>query len=252
MRLTHGNVPICTDRHPWDVDPNETAFTEMSMNRRTHCAVVRRVCAGLSLGCLTGLLAGPATAADPAQETSNTVEITPFLGTMGGGKFEDPTDGSDRDLDGGTNWGVFVDISAGSPERQYEMFYTQQGTTVKGAEPFDMDVQYLHIGGIVNFTDVSPVVPYFGMTVGATRFGPNAGGLDDETKVSFSAGGGLKYLFSDHFGLRFDARAYLTLLDTDSDIFCVSAPESGAGCRISAASDTFLQYSATLGFVAAF
>lgn len=222
------------------------------MNRRPKGAVLRRASAGLSLGCCAALLAGAAHAADPGKGASSTIEITPFIGAMGGGKFEDPTDSSNRNLDGGSNWGLFFDVNAGSPERQYEMFYTQQGTTVKGAEPFDMDVQYLHIGGIVNFTDAGPVVPYFGMTVGATRFSPDASGLDDETKLSFSAGGGFKYLFTDHFGIRLDARAYVTLLDTDSDIFCVSTPETGAGCRIRAASDTFLQYSGSLGFVAAF
>ena len=114
-----------------------------------------------------------------------------------------------------------------------------------------VDIKYLHLGGIVNFTDVGYAVPYFGMTIGATQFSPDETGLDDETKLSFSAGGGVKVPITDHFGVRFDARAFVTLLDSDGSIFCASG-EGGAGCAIKAKSDTFVQYTATLGFVASF
>jgi opacity protein-like surface antigen len=226
------------------------------VNRRIDSAAARKrpVHRVWAVGLGAALLSASAFAAGPdkGKAPENTVEITPFVGQMGGGRFEDPTDNSDRDLDSGSDWGVFLNINADGPARQYEMFYAQQGTSVQGAEPFDLDVQYLHIGGIVNFTDAQPVVPYFGMTVGATHFVPSGSGLDDETRLSFSAGGGVKYLFTPHFGLRFDARAFVTLLDTESDIFCVSAPATGSSCRIKAASAAFFQYSASLGFVAAF
>jgi hypothetical protein len=114
-----------------------------------------------------------------------------------------------------------------------------------------MDVQYLHIGGTVGYMDNPRVTPFFGATNGATRFSPDASGLDDETKLSFSLGGGLKIPITDHIGLRFDLRAFVTLLDSDSEIFCVSDAVDSS-CRISAQSDTFLQYSAGLGIIAAF
>ena len=53
------------------------------------------------------------------------------------------------------------------------------------------------------------------------------------------------------FGVRFDARAFATVLDSEGDLFCVS--EGGAGtCSIRAKSDTFLQYAASLGVVIGF
>ncbi|HKE97036.1 MAG TPA: outer membrane beta-barrel protein [Povalibacter sp.] len=221
----------------------DNAATDQRGDRAARCVAL-----------LTGLLAIPlAWAAEPpAKEKPTIFEVTPFIGAMGGGKFEDPTDGSDRDAQSGTNFGFFLNLNADSPERQYEMFYTQQGTEVEGVEPFDMDVQYLHVGGIVNFTDVQPVVPYFGITVGATRFAPSGPDLDDETKLSFSVGSGAKYQFNRHFGVRLDLRVYATLVDTNGDFFCVSTPTTGGTCRIRAASDTFLQYSGSLGFIAAF
>ena len=86
-----------------------------------------------------------------------------------------------------------------------------------------MDVQYLQFGGTSAIrTPSTRVIPYFGMTVGAARFSPDGPGLDDETKLAFSVGRRLAVPITDHFGVRFDLRAFVTLLDTDGDIFCVS------------------------------
>ena len=203
---------------------------------------------GLIAGVLSAFAAG---AAEPKKHVETNFEITPFYGQMGGGKFEDPVTTADRDIASDNDWGVFLNLNADSPERQYELFYAQQSTEVQGEVPLDMDIKYLQLGGIVNFTDVKHAIPYFGMTVGATQFSPSVNGLDEETKISFSAGTGVKIPITNHFGVRFDARAFLTLLDTDGDLFCVSSNGSGT-CRIRASSDTLLQYHATLGFTLAF
>ena len=197
------------------------------------------------------MLASAAFGADSTKRVENEFEITPFYGTMGGGKFEDPVDSSDRDISGDSNWGIFLNLNADSPERQYELLYTQQSTEVEGETKFGMDIKYLHIGGLVNFTDVKHAIPYFGMTVGATQFSPDLSGLDDETKISFSAGGGVKIPITDHIGIRLDARAFVTLLDSKGDLFCASR-DGEAACRIRASSDTLFQYTATLGVIAAF
>ncbi|HEY6643827.1 outer membrane beta-barrel protein [Povalibacter sp.] len=201
------------------------------------------VCIGLSL-------ASTALAAE-SQKPPN-FEITPYVGQLTGGEFKDTTDGSDRDVDGDTDFKLFFNINADSPERQYEVIYANQSTQVQGAVPLDLDIRYLHVGGIVNFTDVQPVIPYFGITIGATKFSPDGPGLDDETKFSASVGTGLKYKFTRNIGLRFDVRAFVTLLDTDGSFFCVSNPSTGSGCAIAASGDTFIQYGAGLGLIAAF
>jgi Outer membrane protein beta-barrel domain len=179
----------------------------------------------------------------------NPVEITPFVGFMFGGEFEDPVDGSDRDLDGDTNFGVIFNYAV-EHWRHYELLYSMQSTQLDGVDPLDMDVQYLHIGGTVSYEEATRVIPYFGMTVGATHFSPDATGLDDETKLSFSVAGGIRVPITDHIGVRFDARAFITLFDAESEIFCVSA--GGATCRIKAKSDAFLQYGAMLGVIVGF
>jgi hypothetical protein len=203
------------------------------------------VVAAAALLCLTS----PVRAADEPQPHTNNWEFTPFVGYMAGGEFEDPTDSSDRDLDEDNSFGLIVNAAVDS-WRHYELLYTSQSTRVKGATPLDMDVQYLQIGGTVSYPDATRVIPYFGMTVGAARFSPDAPGFDDETKIAMSVAGGFRVPITDHFGVRLDLRAFVTVLDTDGDLFCVS--DGGLTCNIRAKSDTFLQYSANLGVTVGF
>ena len=193
-------------------------------------------------------LASPARAADPPQHT-NFWEFTPFAGFTAGGEFENPADDSDRDLDEDSSFGLIVNAAV-DDWRHYELLYSTQSTSVEGATPIDMDVQYLQIGGIVSYPDATRVIPYFGLTVGAARFSPDAPGLDDETKLAASIAGGFRVPITDHIGVRLDLRAFVTVLDSEGDLFCVS--NAGLTCNISAKSDTFLQYSAALGVTVGF
>ena len=171
-------------------------------------------------------------------------EATPFLGYADGGAFEDPVDDTKRDLRGRRTWGVLLNAPA-EYSSHYELLFSRQGTEVEGLPPLDVDVEYLQIGGTVSYPYARRVIPYFGMTAGAARFNPHPSGLDDTTKWSFSAGAGVRVPVTPHFGMRFDARAFVTLVDTDSDFFCESA--GGLFCRIRARSGTLVQYAASLG-----
>jgi hypothetical protein len=208
----------------------------------------RRIGPALAVASL--LSGGQAAAAEAAAMSTTRYHITPFAGYAFGGDFEDPTDASERSLDEDVNWGVFFDI-ADEPWRHYEFFYSQQSTQADGAEPLDMDVQYLHLGGTVSHPDAVHAIPFFGLTVGAARFSPDGPGLKDATKLSFSVGGGVRVPFTDHLGLRLDLRAFITLFDESTTLFCASGAQGGT-CRISAEGDTFLQYSASLGVTFAF
>jgi hypothetical protein len=204
-----------------------------------------RIFSGSAAAAALFCLSLPVQAADEPKEYNN-FEFTPFVGHMAGGEFEDPTDSSDRDLDAGTDFGIIIDAAA-DWWRHYEMLNLRQSTTVDGVEPFDMDVEYLQFGGTVSYPDAeyTHVIPYFGMTVGAARFSPDAAGLDDETMFAATLGGGLRIPINKNFGVRLDLRVFGTVLDSESDIFCVSS--GGLTCRIKAKGDFFVQYSANLG-----
>lgn len=177
-------------------------------------------------------------------------EITPFYGYMAGGEFESPVTNTDRDLDENNDFGVIFNAAV-DEWRHYELLFATQSTEIDGSVPIDLDVQYLQIGGTVANPDAERVIPYFGITVGAARFSPDQTGLDDETKFAFTVGTGVKVPITDHIGVRFDARAFVSLLDTDGNIFCIS--DNGVGtCAIRTKSDTLLQYHAALGLTVAF
>lgn len=207
-----------------------------------------RILSGSAIAAALLWLASPARAADETPH-SNDFEFTPFVGYMAGGAFEDPADSSDRDLEENNSFGLIVNAAVDN-WRAYELLYTSQSTRVDGTTPIDMDVQYLQIGGTVSYPDAKRVIPYFGMTVGAARFSPDVAGYDDETKLALSLAGGVRVPITDHFGVRFDVRAFVTVLDTEGDLFCVSG--GGLTCNIRAKSDTFLQYSANLGVTVGF
>ena len=208
-----------------------------------------RLFSSCAVAAATLCLALPAQAEEPTKY--NQWEFTPFVGYMAGGEFEDPVDGSDRDLDAGNDFGIIMDAAA-DWWRHYEMLYVRNSTTVDGVEPFDMDVEYLQFGGTVSYpdTEYTHVIPYFGMTIGAARFSPDGSGLDDETKFAATIGGGLRIPINKRFGVRLDLRAFGTVLNSESDIFCVSS--AGLTCRIKAKGDFFLQYAANLGVTIGF
>lgn len=216
---------------------------QISSRARRHgglCAVL-----GLMLFAASG-----AASAQGAPDSYKTWEITPFIGYMAGGEFEDPATNTDRDLDEDNDFGVIFNAAV-DQWRHYELIYAQQSTQIGGTSPLDLDVQYLQIGGTVSSQDAERVIPYFGITVGAARFSPDQSGLDDETKFAFTVGTGVKVPITEHIGVRLDARAFVSLLDTDGNIFCVSDSGGGA-CAIRTKSDTFLQYHAALGVTFAF
>lgn len=199
-----------------------------------------------ALAAVVALMTAPLAHSQDDREP-NTFEITPFAGWMAGGSFEEPTTGAERDIDEDTSFGVFLNLIADVPERQYELLYAQQNTVVEGDVPIDLDVQYLQIGGTVAYPQTRYVHPYFGVTVGGARFTPDLPGLDDETKIAFSVGGGMRFPITKHFGIRFDVRAFITLLEDDTQIFCVSDPSNTSGCSIRPKSDTLVQYTGSLG-----
>jgi hypothetical protein len=194
------------------------------------------------------LCGATAHSAQPPRQ-DNSFEITPFIGYVAGGEFEDALDGSKRDLGADASWGVILN-AVQEPGRHYELLYSQQGTQLQGAARMDMDVQYLQLGGSVSFSENTRVMPYFGLTVGAARFSPDEAGLDDETKFALSAAMGLRVPVNERIGVRFDARAFATLLGSDDDIFCASS--QGATCRVRVKSDVFMQYAASLGVTIGF
>lgn len=171
------------------------------------------------------------------------VEVAPAVGFRLGGQFHDQTNDKDVDVKESIAYGVAIDVEY-SPDQMIELYYSRQPTEIQDANPsIDLDVEYLHIGGVAEFPQDN-YTPYAVGTIGATRFSPS-GGLDDETRFSLSLGGGVKWFFNEHFALKFEGRAYVTIFDSDTDIFCVS--NGGAVCRFHTTGSAVFQLEAQAG-----
>jgi len=208
--------------------------------------MTRIIVAALGLAAAISLVES-AHAAEPS-----TFEATLFGGYRDGGKFDgiDPSVDSYK-LASGAVFGVALNLQQSS-DAYYELSYNRQNGGVEDTSAFDMTIEHLHIGGYVQFADPDATwIPYFVMTVGATRFSPDRKQFDAVIEPSLAIGGGVKVRFSENFGLRLEARAYGMFIDTDSKLFCESSPPSLV-CEISVQGDTLIQGQALVGVTVGF
>ncbi len=191
-----------------------------------------------------------------AQEESPRFEVTPFLAYRVGGEFEQTSTGSDLELDESGSFGLIFNIRVDA-DRQWEIFYSRQKTELDSEdlfanEPvFDINVDYLHFGGTYAFASTDLGRPYIVATVGASHFEPKPSGLDSETFLSFSFGGGVNLFPNKRLGLRLEGRLFATLVDSDSEIFCRTGVDTNF-CAVRVDGDLLFQWQAMVGLVLRF
>jgi hypothetical protein len=201
------------------------------------------------------LLATAALLATPlvAQADSPRFEFTPFVGGRAGGGFDiAAADGTDSsvDLDAGMSYGLDLGLYRDG-QSFYELLYSTQSTSLDSKDPLldgvDLRIDYLQFGGTAFFPiDSDLYVPYLSLTIGATFMEPDYGGYDSETLFSGSLGGGFRIPFNDNVALNLGVRGYLTFVDSDTDLFCVSNSQE-AGCLVRSSGSTFFQAEGQLG-----
>jgi opacity protein-like surface antigen len=167
-----------------------------------------------------GLLA---IAALPVQAAS--FEITPFVGTRVGGDFDDFETPliSEIEIDDGASAGFVFGVGFGE-HWQVEFLGSRQSTDLiaKGmiSGKVGIDVDNYHVGGAYQFRDsLEALRPFVALSLGSTNFEPD-GDLDGEDKFSFSFGGGVKYHFNDHLGVRLQGRFTATEINDSDEVWC--------------------------------
>ncbi len=209
----------------------------------------RRRLKRLNLIALALLLAAPATQADELP----LFQAALHGGYRMGGSLENVDTGEDADFDEGGSFAIALELRyAKGDDRFYQLWYSRQGSEVDdGVESHGVDIEYLHIGGTLPFGGYERAQPYFAAGLGATRFSSSAAGADDRTHFSGSMAFGLAVPLGKNVELRFEGRGYLTLVDTDSAIFCRSDLDGGV-CRIVASGSTIFQAEALAGIAVRF
>jgi opacity protein-like surface antigen len=173
-------------------------------------------------------------------------EITPFVGYRMAGDFDIENSSQQANLQDHGSYALAFDLRRDATS-QYELLYSRQESRLEQNSPLaplDVNVEYLHLGGTLDVNDELPLVPYIVGTLGVTRFTVQSG--TDDTRFSFSLGAGVRVPVTPRFGLRLEARGFLTFIDTDSSVFCASGSFGGV-CAIRAKGSTFTQFELMAG-----
>lgn len=129
--------------------------------------------------------------------------------------------------------------------RTGELMFSHSETKFDGdliLDDMDVSISYLHIGGTVTFSE-DKVPVFLGGGLGVAHIEPQDKTLDSETRPSINLGIGVKFLFSDSFSMRLDARGYGTFFNSDGYLFC----NGSKGCIIRTSSNLWLQGEFTAG-----
>lgn len=187
-----------------------------------------------------------------AQTESSRFELTPFAGFTFGGEFDDMTSDSSLTLDDNASFGLILDIRE-SANTQWEILYSRQATRadttglLTSGPSFDLDVHYIHGGGTY-LGDGDRARPFLAATIGATHFEPGLADFGSETFFSFSIGAGFQLRPNDRLGIRLEARAYGTVLESDTELFCRTGPTENI-CAIRSEGTILWQLQTLAGFV---
>jgi hypothetical protein len=114
-----------------------------------------------------------------------------------------------------------------------------------------MTVQYIHVGGTVLLTDEKGLSPYIAGGIGATVFEPGGSPGGSSARFSASLAMGLRWSFNQRFAVRVEARAFGTLMNPETQLFCRS-DQAGASCLVQSRGSGFFQGQALAGAVFAF
>ena len=144
------------------------------------------------------------------------IELSPFYGYRFGGDFFELVTGRPVDLDGAPAVGVVLNVPL-YDGLQIEGFFTHQKgkvwmPTVQPASPvlWPISVDHWLAGGLQEFGRAGRIRPFATGMLGLSRY---AAGGDSEVRFSLAAGGGVKVFPSPRVGLRFDGRAFATVID---------------------------------------
>ncbi len=157
------------------------------------------------------------------------VEITPFVSYRFGGTFDVEESSASYEVDDSEAFGLILNLRQ-TGNTQWEVFYSRQQSTARlsdsmAASPaVDTNIQVLQIGGTYQGSGAT-VRPYLALTLGGTHIKATANGSQSDTFWSGSIGVGVHVSPSSRLGFRLEARAYGTLLKSNTDLFCQTGPD---------------------------
>lgn len=187
-----------------------------------------------------------------AQFKQQQIEVTPFAGYFLTSNLS--TLDGDLVIDHNFNYGGVLDIRV-SDDLFIELLYNRTDTEVRFKQEyfdtikylFDMSIEYFQAGAHVE-TETGNFRPFAAFTLGATYFKPKDEKISSELEFSFTAGGGIKYYFTENLAARLQWRFLIPIYFSDVSIFC-----SDGYCGLFITGGTYLlQYDLTAGLAFSF
>jgi opacity protein-like surface antigen len=180
------------------------------------------------------------------------VEVAPFVGYFLSSNLN--TIEGELVIDHNLNYGAAVDIRTGE-DLFIELLYNRTDTEVSFKQEyfdtvkylFDMSIEYFQAGAHIE-TEPGQFRPFAAFTVGATYFKPKDEKISSEWAFSFTAGGGIKYYFTNNLAARLQWRFLIPVYFSNASIFC-----NDGYCGIFVSGGTYLlQYDLTAGLAFSF
>lgn len=174
---------------------------------------MRRILLGLLL------LIPAASAAQPLR-----LELSPYAGYRLNGTVEsDDFIRQDLEVKESSTYGLRLDIPL-TPQLQLEILANRQESELQIDEGLfepvenlgDITLDTVHAGLLYQWGR-GQVNPYVVFSAGITRLDPEFAGLEAESRLSGSLGGGVKVFVNRNVGFRFEARGYWVDLEADFD-----------------------------------
>ena len=183
------------------------------------------------------------------------VAVTPLAGYRFGGELDIQQAPATLEIDDSTSFGLLINVE-NDANTTWEVLYSQQQTEAKVNDPalnvssVDTDIHVLQLGGTYH-GDGDNVQPYLALTLGGTHVRTSGTGSESDTFWSGSIGVGLDIKPSSRIGFRLEARAYGTLTDSSTELFCRTGPDLNF-CAIRIESTLLSQIEAFAGFTLRF
>jgi opacity protein-like surface antigen len=192
------------------------------------------------------------TAFGQTQFKQQQIEVTPFVGYFLTSNLS--TLDGDLVIDHNFNYGGVLDVRV-SDDLFIELLYNRTDTEVRFKQEyfdtvkylFDMSIEYFQAGAHIE-TDSGNFRPFAAFTLGATYFKPKDDDINSELEFSFTAGGGIKYYFTENLAARLQWRFLIPVYFSSASVFC-----SDGYCGIFISGGTYLlQYDLTAGVAFSF
>jgi len=156
---------------------------------------------------------------------AQSVELTPTFGYVWGGDLDDVASGDDLgklNLEDSEEIGISGDFMT-RDGWGVELFWMKQSSDISGPGDFFGDtvgasVNVFHVGGIYQFRRGTSLQPFVVGTLGASQL--KSGGTT-HNGFSYAGGGGVKFYFGNHFGVRLQGSLSNTHYGADAEITCV-------------------------------